>query len=162
MRLDCSQGAINIYSKAEYEARKRQGQGQAGEEAKVAKLKGVSNSGYVCTSRSCSASAWNIWRYGRTEFIWTRPRDWAGIPGAIAARLTHRSRDCQRPGCRIARAWPSAIRRSGRIGFGITTGSFADLRGRSGGSGRGASGWAAWRIWASAAISSRTRSAGSR
>ena len=40
VRLDCSQGAINVYSKAEYEARKRQAQDKLGEKLKAAKLKG--------------------------------------------------------------------------------------------------------------------------
>ena len=40
VRVDCSQGAINIYSKAEYEARKRQAKDKLAEKLKVAKLKG--------------------------------------------------------------------------------------------------------------------------
>jgi len=40
VRLDCSQGAINIYSKAEYEARKRQAQDNLAERLKAAKMKG--------------------------------------------------------------------------------------------------------------------------
>lgn len=40
VRLDCSQGAINIYSKAEYEARKRQAKEKLADKLKTAKLKG--------------------------------------------------------------------------------------------------------------------------
>jgi MraZ protein len=40
VRLDCTQGAINIYSKAEYEARKRQALEQLAGKLKTAKLKG--------------------------------------------------------------------------------------------------------------------------
>jgi MraZ protein len=40
VRLDWSQGAINVYSKAEYEARKRQAKEHLGEKLKAAKLKG--------------------------------------------------------------------------------------------------------------------------
>jgi hypothetical protein len=38
--LDWSQGAINVYSKAEYEARKRQAKDNLAEKLKMAKLKG--------------------------------------------------------------------------------------------------------------------------
>jgi len=40
VRLDCSQGAINIYSKAEYEERKRKAKDSLAEKLKTAKLKG--------------------------------------------------------------------------------------------------------------------------
>jgi MraZ protein len=40
VRLDWSQGAINVYSKAEYEARKKQHKDNLGEKLKMAKLKG--------------------------------------------------------------------------------------------------------------------------
>ena len=40
VRLDWSQGAINVYSKAEYEARKRQAKDNLAEKLKVAKLRG--------------------------------------------------------------------------------------------------------------------------
>jgi MraZ protein len=40
VRLDWSQGAINVYSKAEYEARKRQAKDNLAEKLKMAKLKG--------------------------------------------------------------------------------------------------------------------------
>jgi len=40
VRLDCSQGAINIYSKAEYEARKQKARGGLPENLRAAKLKG--------------------------------------------------------------------------------------------------------------------------
>jgi MraZ protein len=40
VRLDWSQGAINVYSKAEYEARKRQAKDGLPEKLKAAKLKG--------------------------------------------------------------------------------------------------------------------------
>jgi len=40
VRVDCTQNAINIYSKAEYEARKRQAKDKLGDKLKVAKLKG--------------------------------------------------------------------------------------------------------------------------
>ena len=40
VRLDCSQGAINIYSKAEYEARKQKAKDSLAEKLKTAKLKG--------------------------------------------------------------------------------------------------------------------------
>jgi MraZ protein len=40
VRLDCTQSAINIYSKAEYEARKRQSRDKLADKLKVAKLKG--------------------------------------------------------------------------------------------------------------------------
>ncbi|MGP0070721.1 MAG: division/cell wall cluster transcriptional repressor MraZ [Bryobacteraceae bacterium] len=40
VRLDCSQGAINIYSKAEYEARKQKAKDMLAEKLKTAKLKG--------------------------------------------------------------------------------------------------------------------------
>jgi MraZ protein len=40
VRLDCTQGAINVYSKAEYEARKRQAKENLADKLKVAKLKG--------------------------------------------------------------------------------------------------------------------------
>ena len=40
VRLDCSQGAINIYSKAEYEARKRKAKDSLADKLKTAKLKG--------------------------------------------------------------------------------------------------------------------------
>jgi len=40
VRLDCSQGAINVYSKAEYEARKRKAKESLAEKLKTAKLKG--------------------------------------------------------------------------------------------------------------------------
>jgi len=40
VRLDCTQGAINVYSKAEYEARKRQARENLADKLKVAKLKG--------------------------------------------------------------------------------------------------------------------------
>jgi hypothetical protein len=38
--VDCTQSAINIYSKAEYEARKRQAKDKLADKLKVAKLKG--------------------------------------------------------------------------------------------------------------------------
>jgi hypothetical protein len=38
--LDCSQGAVNIYSKAEYEARKQKAKDSLAEKLKTAKLKG--------------------------------------------------------------------------------------------------------------------------
>ena len=41
VRLDCSQGAINVYSKAEYEARKQQGQGQPGGETEDGQAEGL-------------------------------------------------------------------------------------------------------------------------
>jgi MraZ protein len=40
VRLDWSQGAINVYSKAEYEARKRQSNEKLSEKLKAARLKG--------------------------------------------------------------------------------------------------------------------------
>jgi MraZ protein len=40
VRLDCSQGVINVYSKAEYESRKRQAKDSLAEKLKVAKLRG--------------------------------------------------------------------------------------------------------------------------
>ena len=40
VRLDWSHGAINIYSKAEYEARKRQSNEKLGDKLKAARLKG--------------------------------------------------------------------------------------------------------------------------
>ena len=40
VRLDWSQGAINVYSKAEYEARKKQAKDNLAEKLKMAKLKG--------------------------------------------------------------------------------------------------------------------------
>ncbi|MGD0133469.1 MAG: hypothetical protein ABSE57_15565 [Bryobacteraceae bacterium] len=40
VRLDCSQGAVNIYSKTEYEERKRKAKGSLAEKLKAAKLKG--------------------------------------------------------------------------------------------------------------------------
>jgi MraZ protein len=40
VRLDCTQSAINVYSNAEYEARKRQAQERLADKLKVAKLKG--------------------------------------------------------------------------------------------------------------------------
>ncbi len=40
MRLDCTQSAINVYSKAEYEARKRQSREKLADKLKAAKLKG--------------------------------------------------------------------------------------------------------------------------
>ncbi len=40
VRLDWSQGAINVYSKAEYEARKQRAKDSLAEKLKVAKLKG--------------------------------------------------------------------------------------------------------------------------
>ena len=40
VRLDCSQGVINIYSKAEYEARKQKAKDSLEEKLKTAKLKG--------------------------------------------------------------------------------------------------------------------------
>jgi DNA-binding transcriptional regulator/RsmH inhibitor MraZ len=40
VRLDCSQGAINIYSKAEYEARKQKAKDMLADKLKAAKLKG--------------------------------------------------------------------------------------------------------------------------
>jgi len=40
VRLDCTQNAINVYSKAEYEARKRQHRENLAEKLKTAKLKG--------------------------------------------------------------------------------------------------------------------------
>jgi MraZ protein len=40
VRLDWSQGAINVYSKTEYEARKRQAKDNLAEKLKMAKLKG--------------------------------------------------------------------------------------------------------------------------
>ena len=40
VRLDCTQGAINIYSKAEYEARKQKAKDSLAEKLKTAKLKG--------------------------------------------------------------------------------------------------------------------------
>jgi MraZ protein len=40
VRLDWSQGAINVYSKTEYEARKRQAKDSLAEKLKAAKLKG--------------------------------------------------------------------------------------------------------------------------
>jgi hypothetical protein len=40
VRLDWSQGAINIYSKAEYEARKRRAKEGLADKLKAAKLKG--------------------------------------------------------------------------------------------------------------------------
>jgi MraZ protein len=40
VRLDCSQSAINVYSKAEYEARKRQAREKLADKLKVAKLRG--------------------------------------------------------------------------------------------------------------------------
>ncbi len=40
VRLDCSQGVISIYSKTEYEARKRQAKDNLAEKLKMAKLKG--------------------------------------------------------------------------------------------------------------------------
>jgi len=40
VRLDWSQGAINVYSKVEYEARKRQAKDNLPEKLKMAKLKG--------------------------------------------------------------------------------------------------------------------------
>lgn len=40
VRLDCSQSAINVYSNAEYEARKRQAQENLAERLKLAKSKG--------------------------------------------------------------------------------------------------------------------------
>ena len=40
VRVDCTQSAINIYSKAEYEARKRQAKDKLPDKLKLAKLKG--------------------------------------------------------------------------------------------------------------------------
>jgi MraZ protein len=40
VRLDCSQGGINVYSMTEYEARKRQAQENLAEKLKIAKQKG--------------------------------------------------------------------------------------------------------------------------
>ena len=40
VRLDCSQGAINIYSKTEYEERKRKAKDMLAEKLKTARLKG--------------------------------------------------------------------------------------------------------------------------
>jgi MraZ protein len=40
VRLDCSQSAINVYSKAEYEARKRQSREKLADKLKTAKLRG--------------------------------------------------------------------------------------------------------------------------
>jgi len=40
VRLDCSQGAVNIYSKTEYEERKRKAKDSLAEKLKAAKLKG--------------------------------------------------------------------------------------------------------------------------
>jgi len=40
VRLDCSHGVINVYSKAEYEARKRQSRENLTEKLRIAKLKG--------------------------------------------------------------------------------------------------------------------------
>jgi MraZ protein len=40
VRLDCSQGAINVYSKSEYEARKQKAKDSLAEKLKTAKLKG--------------------------------------------------------------------------------------------------------------------------
>ena len=40
VRLDCSQGAVNIYSKPEYEARKQKAKDMLAEKLKTAKLKG--------------------------------------------------------------------------------------------------------------------------
>jgi MraZ protein len=40
VRLDCSQSAVNIYSKAEYEARKQKAKDMLAEKLKAAKLKG--------------------------------------------------------------------------------------------------------------------------
>jgi DNA-binding transcriptional regulator/RsmH inhibitor MraZ len=40
IQLDCSQGVINVYSKAEYEARKRQALDKLADKVKAAKLKG--------------------------------------------------------------------------------------------------------------------------
>jgi MraZ protein len=40
IQLDCSQGVINVYSKAEYEARKRQAREKLADKLKAAKLKG--------------------------------------------------------------------------------------------------------------------------
>jgi MraZ protein len=40
VRLDCSQGAVNIYSKAEYETRKQKAKDGLAEKLKTAKLKG--------------------------------------------------------------------------------------------------------------------------
>jgi len=40
VRLDCTQSAINVYSNAEYEARKRQAREKLAENLKTAKLKG--------------------------------------------------------------------------------------------------------------------------
>ena len=40
VRLDCSQGAINVYSKTEYEARKQKAKDSLAEKLKAAKLKG--------------------------------------------------------------------------------------------------------------------------
>ena len=40
VRLDCTQNAINVYSKAEYEARKRQSREKLADKLKAAKLKG--------------------------------------------------------------------------------------------------------------------------
>jgi hypothetical protein len=40
VRLDCSQGAINVYSKAEYEARKQKAKDSLAEKLKTARLMG--------------------------------------------------------------------------------------------------------------------------
>jgi hypothetical protein len=40
VRLDCTEGAINIYSKAEYEARKQKAKDLLAEKLKTAKRKG--------------------------------------------------------------------------------------------------------------------------
>ena len=40
VRLDCSQGVINVYSKAEYEARKHKAKDSLADKLKTAKLKG--------------------------------------------------------------------------------------------------------------------------
>ena len=40
VKLDCSQSVINIYSKAEYEARRRQSQERLADKVKAARLKG--------------------------------------------------------------------------------------------------------------------------
>ncbi|HUA18125.1 MAG TPA: hypothetical protein VMB25_05225 [Bryobacteraceae bacterium] len=40
VRVDCSQGGVNIYSKSEYEARKRQSEEKMAENLRAAKLKG--------------------------------------------------------------------------------------------------------------------------
>ena len=83
VRLDCSQGAINVYSKAEYEARKQKAKDMLAEKLKTRQIEGIQvaarGMSNACTCRSCSPNVWSIWPFGRMAFIWTRRRDWAGI-----------------------------------------------------------------------------------